>query len=72
MRYRVSVMNSVPSADEVRAALELLTLRQLNLLATLSGVPFTTIYKVKRGETSNPGIETVRKFLPHIKVAKRS
>lgn len=39
---------------------------QLGALAQASGVPWTTIYKIQRGETSNPGVETVRKFLPHV------
>lgn len=60
---------SLISAEAVRAALAPLTLRQLDRLAELSGVPATTIYKIKRGETSNPGIETVRRFLPHINAA---
>ena len=42
---------------------------QLERLAELSGVPFTTIYKVKRGETKNPGIETLRQFMPHVQDA---
>lgn len=56
----------IPSAEEVRAALAPLSLKQLDKLAELSGVPVTTIYKVKRGETENPGIETVRRFAPFI------
>lgn len=63
-------MNSViPSAETVRAELAPLSLKQLEKLAELSGVPFTTIYKIKRGETQNPGIETLRQFLPHVAVA---
>lgn len=63
-------MNSViPSAEAVRAALAPLSLKQLEKLAELSGVPFTTIYKVKRGETKNPGIETLRQFMPHVQDA---
>lgn len=61
---------SLASADDVRAALEPLTLKQIERLAVLSGVPATTIYKIKRGETSNPGIETVRKFMPLIGEAR--
>lgn len=53
----------------MRAALASLTLKQLERLATLSGVPMTTIYKIKRGETENPGIETIRSFAPHIRAA---
>jgi hypothetical protein len=56
----------IPSAEEIRAALAPLTLKQLDYLADLSGVPVTTIYKIKLAETANPGIETVRKFLPHV------
>lgn len=63
-------MNStIPSAEAVRAALAPLSLKQLEKLAELSGVPFTTIYKVKRGETKNPGIETLRQFMPHVQDA---
>lgn len=60
------MFDSIPSADDVRAALAPLSLKQLDRLAALSGVAATTIYKVKRGETENPGIETVRKFMRYI------
>jgi predicted transcriptional regulator len=59
----------IPSSEQVRAALAPLSMRQIEVLARLSGVPATTIYKVKRGETENPGIETVRRFVPHIEEA---
>lgn len=59
-------MNDIPSAEDVRAALAPLSLKQLDRLAALSGVAATTIYKVKRGETENPGIETVRRFMRHL------
>lgn len=52
-----------PSAQSVRVALEGLTLRRLDELAGLSGVPAATIYKIKSGETKNPGIETCRKIV---------
>ena len=55
------------SSDDVRQALAPLTLRHIERLASLSGVPAATIYKIKRGETGNPGIDTVGKFLPHIR-----
>jgi len=57
---------TLPSAEQVRAALSPLTMKQLERLEELSGVPATTIYKIKRGETENPGVETLRRFLPHI------
>lgn len=59
----------IPSAEAVRVALAPLTLKHLDTLAGLSGVPASTIYKIKRGETENPGIETLRKFVPHIAAA---
>lgn len=61
----------IATADEVRAALAPLTMKQMERLGELSGVPPTTIYKIKRGETENPGIETVRKIVPHIEDALR-
>ena len=65
-------MESIPSAQEVRALLAPLTLKGLEAVSAVSGVPFTTIYKIQRGETSNPGIETVRKFLPHVESAREA
>lgn len=59
----------IPSAAEVRQALQPLNMKQLSRLAALSGVPMTTIYKIRRGETPNPGVETVRMFLPHVRSA---
>lgn len=41
-------------------------MEQISRLGDLSGVPPTTIYKIKRGETENPGIETVRKFMARL------
>jgi hypothetical protein len=60
----------IPSVADVQAALQPLTLKQIDALGSLSGVPWTTIYKIKRGETENPGIETVGKFLPFIEQVK--
>lgn len=54
------------SAEDVRKMLSKLDLAQLDKLSEKSGVPTSTIYKIKRGETSNPGIETVRKFMARL------
>lgn len=61
----------IPTVEDVRKALEPLSLRQLGRLAELSGVPVHTIYKIRRGETVNPGIDTVGQFAPHIAEASR-
>lgn len=56
----------IPSAEQVRTQLAGLTMKQIAQLAALSGVPAPTIYKIKLGTTENPGIETLRKFMPHM------
>jgi transcriptional regulator with XRE-family HTH domain len=40
--------------------------KDLQALADKSGVPFTTIMKIKTGETKNPGVITVQKLYPHL------
>lgn len=62
----------IPTVAAVRDALSHLSMKQLEKLAELSGVPMTTIYKIKLGDTENPGLETVRKFAPHIAAASQA
>lgn len=57
----------IPSAQEVRERLALLTRSDLITLAQKSGVPFTTLQKIQRGETEDPRIETVRAVWPHVR-----
>lgn len=57
---------SIPSVSQVRGKLSKLGHAQLQRLSRLSGVPFNTLWNVRQGTTENPGIETVRKFLPHV------
>ena len=52
----------IPPASGIREALNGLTHAQIQRLSVVSGVPFTTIWKVRDGTTTNPGIETVRQF----------
>lgn len=64
---------NIPSAAEIRTLLASLGHAQIQRLATDSGVPFTTLWKVRDGTTDNPRIETVRAFLPHAKrIAKEN
>jgi hypothetical protein len=58
----------LPTMQEVRAALAPLTMRQIDRLEALSGVPAPTIYKIKLGTTENPGVDTLRRFMPHVSV----
>ena len=57
----------IPPAQEVRERLALLARSDLIALAHKSGVPFTTLQKIQRGETEDPRIETVRAVWPHVK-----
>jgi hypothetical protein len=58
---------SIPSGLHVKELLLRLTPAQLQRLETLSGVPVTTIRAIRNHpDVPNPGIETVRKFLPFV------
>lgn len=60
-------MNTViPTAEQVRTRLQALSHGAIRKLAATSGVPFTTLWKIRIGETGNPGVETVRKFWPEL------
>lgn len=56
----------IPAAADVRDALVALSYSQMQELSKRSEVPFTTLWKIRAGETTNPGIETVKKFFPLI------
>ena len=61
------MMNAeIPSAEHVRSVLCRLSYSDMTELARQSGVPFTTLWKVRSGETPNPRLETVRQFAPHV------
>lgn len=58
--------SSITTSSAAREALAPLGHAQLQKLAAVSGVPFTTLWKIRSGETQNPGIDTVAKFAPHV------
>lgn len=39
---------------------------EVDTLAQVSGVPASTLRKIRQGVTPNPGFETVRRFFPHL------
>ena len=55
-----------PSPDEVRQALEPLSVAGLQELASASRIPFHTLLKIRDGTTKNPRLGTVRQFWPHV------
>lgn len=57
---------SIPSAEQVRQLLVPLRRAELMALSSRSGVPFTTAWKVRSGETRNPGIETCRQLVHNL------
>ncbi len=61
--------DAIPSAKEVRNLLKRLKTVQVRELAIKSGVPFTTLLKVRDGETQDPRIETVRQLWAHLREA---
>jgi len=56
----------IPQASLIRENLQKLAAYQLRSIAAKSNVPFTTLLKIRSGETKNPGIETVRAFFPYL------
>nr|WP_315540153.1 hypothetical protein [uncultured Comamonas sp.] len=50
----------IPSTEQVRALLLMFRQVQLKSIEDQSGVPFSTLVKIRQGTTKNPGIETVR------------
>lgn len=60
---------TIPSIGEIRARLAAIPLSELDRIADLSGVPLPTLTKIRYGQTANPGIETVRLFIPHLPAA---
>lgn len=63
---------TIPAAAEVVARIEPLTNGQLQRLSELSGVPFTTLWKIRSGETTNPRIDSASKFWPYIEAAQEA
>lgn len=57
-------MNAIPSADEVRALLRPYTVGRLMTLGEKCGVPWTTLIKIRNGQTADPRLETVRAVWP--------
>jgi hypothetical protein len=62
----------VPDIEEIRLAVAHFNMGQLTRLSELSGVALTTLHKIARSKTENPGIETVRAFVPHIAEAAKA
>ena len=65
--WREALRSFGAKPQRTRSSLEALSRAQLQDLSTASGVPITTLWKIRAGETKNPGIETVRLFYGFLK-----
>lgn len=59
----------IPSVADVVSALRGLSMAQVERLHLFSGVPASTLIKIKFGQTGNPGLDTVNDFWPFIERA---
>lgn len=57
----------IPTSDQVRAILSPLSFSELQELAEATGVHLSTIRRVKRGETTRPDVDCVKKLFDHLK-----
>jgi hypothetical protein len=56
----------IPSPADVRQRLEQLSWAEVQTLCHKCGAPFTTVWKIRGGETTDPRLETVRAIWPEL------
>lgn len=61
---------TLPSMDDVRKRLKALSKAQVDALQKHSGVPVSTIYKIRYGLTPNPGYVTVNDLYAKLPAAE--
>ena len=59
-------MKTLPTPEEVRSRLALLSHAQMLALAEITAVPFTTLWKIRGGVTLNPRLSTVCAIWPEL------
>ena len=62
----------MPKIDDVRTRLKALSKAQIDSLHKHSGVPKSTIYKIRYGCTPNPGYVTVNDLCVYLPAAEAS
>jgi predicted transcriptional regulator len=60
----LAMNTSIPSSEQIRARLHGLSHAEVRALSVRTGAPFTTLWKIRSGETADPRIETVRAIWP--------
>lgn len=62
--------NAIPSVQEVRERLQDLSWGEVKALCARCNAPFTTVWKLRTGETASPMLETVRLIWPDLQAPK--
>ena len=65
-RMEQTQTQAMPSSEDVRAAVKELAGVEVRRLAETSGVPLTTLWNIRTGQTAKPALDTVRQFWPLI------
>ena len=68
LRYIPGMEQKIPTSSEIRERLAVIGHAETQELSRISGVPFTTLWKIRNGETSNPRIDTACRFFHLIPV----
>jgi hypothetical protein len=58
--------SEIPTPAEVRRRLQLLSWAGVQALCKKTGAPFTTVWKLRNGETTDPRLETVYRIWPEL------
>lgn len=64
--------SQIPSAADFRARLQKLSWSDLQALCIKHETPFSTVWKIRQGQTVDPGIEMVRHLWPHLPEADKA
>lgn len=64
--------DKIPALQSIIEKLSALSDKELAALAVTSGVGVSTLQRIRKRQTPNPGIETVRKFLPHLELETKT
>ena len=62
----LSMNADIPTSSELRSKLTALSWAQVQELCRKTGAPFTTVWKIRSGETADPRLETVRLLWPEL------
>lgn len=62
------MVDVLPNPEQLRAMMVGMNYAAMERLASVSGVPFHTIRKIRDGETRDPGLNTAHMLWPHLRL----